>query len=384
MFLALRSRFAERSPRQTDAALACLAAFPVIGSLLGQVHRDHEPLILLVGAVALSAIFARRRWPLPALLVATAAAAAIPGLPPLLLPALVALYGIAATQARPAAIAAGVIVALAMLVAMLGWGTSQVVNHTLSDCTECATAVALGLYVAARRRVTEAVRDRAERLDRERELLTGKAVVEERVRIARELHDVIAHSVSLMVVEAQALGATVHDERVAKTTDAIADLGRQAMTAMHRTLKLLRADENGDAQLTPQPGLANLGTLLDQSRSAGLDVKLAVQGEPRALALAIDLSAFRIVQEALTNVTKHAGSAHTTVTLSYRATELELTIVDGGDGASPTATLRSAEGHGVIGMRERAALFGGTLTAGPRLDQGFKVAAILPYAEPAA
>lgn len=271
-----------------------------------------------------------------------------------------------------------------MFVAKVGWGSNQLLNRTLGDSAECATAVALGLYVAARRRVMEAVRDRAERLDRERELLTEKAVVEERVRIARELHDVIAHSVSLMVVEAQALGATVDDDRVAKTTDVIADLGRQAMAAMHRTLKLLRAAENGEAELTPQPGLANLDTLLDQSRSAGLDVKLAVQGEPRALALAIDLSAFRIVQEALTNVTKHAGGAHTTVTLSYRADELELTIVDGGDGAAPAPTLRSAEGHGVIGMRERAALFGGTLAAEPRLDQGFKVAAVLPYAEPAA
>jgi signal transduction histidine kinase len=153
------------------------------------------------------------------------------------------------------------------------------------------------------------------------------------------------------------------------------------MAAMHRTLKLLRADGNGAPQRMPQPGLADLDTLLEQSRSAGLDVQLAIEGGPHPLSLGVDLSAFRIVQEALTNVTKHAAGARTTVTLSYRADELELTIIDGGDEASPARSRRSAEGHGLIGMRERAALFGGSLTAGPRLDHGFKVTAILPYAE---
>jgi len=381
MALALPSRFRRPSSRLTDVAVAVVVALPVMGSLLVRAIGHDAPLGLLVGLSALTAILLRRRWPLPALILATAAYTAISGVPPLLLPALVVLYTIASREAREVALAAGIVVSLVAILAIVLWGSGDVLDEALGAGAQCAAAVAFGLYVGARRRVAEAMRERGERLDRERELLTDKAVVDERVRIARELHDVIAHSVSLMVVEAQALGATVHDDRVAMTTDTIADLGRQAMAAMHRTLKLLRADQEGSAELTPQPGLANLDSLLAQSRSTGLDVKLTVEGRPRPLSLAVDLSAFRIVQEALTNVTKHAGGARTTVTVSYRPDELELTILDNGDETESLPTSRGSEGHGLIGMRERAALFGGTLTAGPRLDQGFKVTAMLPYAE---
>src|SRR5688500_7327408 len=182
----------------------------------------------------------------------------------------------------------------------------------------------------------EALRERAERLDRERELLAERAVAEERVRIAQELHDVVAHNVSLIVVQAQALGATVPDERVTVATDGIADLGRQAMAEMHRTLRLLRGGDRTAAERAPQPGLAELDGLLERARTAGLQVDLAVEGEPRPLAQSIDLSAFRIVQEALTNVLKHAGRASATVVLGYRAEALELTITDSG-GAMPGA-----------------------------------------------
>ena len=180
----------------------------------------------------------------------------------------------------------------------------------------------------SRRASFEALQERAERLDRERELLAERAVAEERVRIAQELHDVVAHNVSLIVVQAQALGATVPDERVAEATTGIADLGREAMAEMHRTLKLLRAGEDRTAERAPQPGLADLDELLERSRAAGLRVELAVEGEPRPLSQTVDLSAFRIVQEALTNVIKHAGRAHTTVLLGYRGDALELTVTD--------------------------------------------------------
>ena len=143
---------------------------------------------------------------------------------------------------------------------------------------------------------------------------------------------------------------------------------------MHRTLKLLRGDDA--AELAPQPGLGELPELLERARTAGVGIELAVEGEPRPLAQSVDLSAYRIVQEALTNVVKHAGRAHTTVTLGYRPDALELTIADSGDGAPAAA---SAGGHGLVGMRERAALFGGTLTAGPRDGHGFEVRASLPY-----
>jgi signal transduction histidine kinase len=151
---------------------------------------------------------------------------------------------------------------------------------------------------------------------------------------------------------------------------------------MHRTLKLLRANEHQAARRGPQPGLGDLDELLDRARAAGLRVDLAIEGEPRPLSQSADLSAYRIVQEALTNVVKHAGRADTTVTLGYRDTGLELTITDRGDaGLSANAGAGSAGGHGLVGMRERAALFGGTVTAGPRSDHGFEVHALIPYGE---
>ena len=177
-------------------------------------------------------------------------------------------------------------------------------------------------------------------------------------------------------MQAQALGATADDERVREATDGIADLGRQAMTEMHRTLKLLRGDEQEPAALAPQPGLGELPELLERARTAGVGIELAVEGEPRPLAQSVDLSAYRIVQEALTNVVKHAGPAQTTITLGYRPDALELTIADSGNGAAAPA---SPGGHGLVGMRERAAMFGGTLTAGPRDGRGFEVRASLPY-----
>jgi signal transduction histidine kinase len=126
--------------------------------------------------------------------------------------------------------------------------------------------------------------------------------------------------------------------------------------------------------------LRDLDGLLERARAAGLRVELAVEGEPRTLSQSVDLSAYRIVQEALTNVVKHAGRAHTTVTLGYRADALELTITDSGNG-TPSVPARGGGGHGLVGMRERAALFGGKLTAGPRGDHGFEVHALLPYGE---
>jgi signal transduction histidine kinase len=186
-----------------------------------------------------------------------------------------------------------------------------------------------------------------------------RAVAEERIRIAQELHDVVAHNVSLIVVQAQAqaLGATVPDERVTEATEGIADLGRQTMSEMHRTLKQLRANDEQTSRRGPQPGLGDLDELLEGARATGVRVALSIEGQPRPLSQSADLSAYRIVQEALTNVVKHAGRADTTVRLGYLPDGLELTISDRGD--TPVRT-NGAGRHGLVGMRERAALFGGT------------------------
>jgi signal transduction histidine kinase len=250
-------------------------------------------------------------------------------------------------------------------------GVDQVVLAVL----ECAVAVAFGLATAARRATMDALRDRAERLDRERELLAERAVTDERLRLARELHDAVGHDVSLMIVQAQALGATSGDDHVLHATDDIADLGRHAMAEVQRTLRLLRSPiEDGPAR-APQPGLAGLDAPLAQSRAAGLDVELEVVGRPVELSSSLDLSAYRIVQEALTNVRRHAGPARATVTIAYRPDGLELKIADTGGGTAANG----AGGHGITGMRERAAMFGGTLAAGPRPGHGYEVHATLPY-----
>ena len=155
------------------------------------------------------------------------------------------------------------------------------------------------------------------------------------------------------------------------------------MAEMNRTLKLIRASEAEAPDLSPHPGLADLDGLLEQSRTAGLEVELIVEGDPLELSQSADLSAFRIIQEALTNVIKHAAGARVSITLSYGATELGLQIIDSGTGAPLDSPSSGAAGHGVMGMRERATVFGGTLTAEPHTDQGFAVTATLPYTTPA-
>jgi signal transduction histidine kinase len=365
-----------------DLALTAIVSIPVILALgITAAHR-HEPLVLLLALAAVVAVLYRERQPIPALLFAIAVTVVIPDDPTLLLPALVVLFATASRRSWQLPAAAALGVAGASIVATAGWGgalaTDGLLGFAIGSTGSCAAAVALGLYVGARRRLIDGLRERAERLDRERELLADRAVAQERVRIAQELHDVIAHNVSLMVVQAQGLGATVDDPRVASDTTAIADLGRQAMAEMHRTLRLLRTDR-ATTELAPQPGLANIDRLVEQARSAGLRVELNVQGQPRALPQSEDLSAFRIVQEALTNVVKHAASADTNVTLNYAEEGLRLTIVDAGEAPDSLAEHTPGDGQGLIGMHERVAMFGGTVSAGPRAGRGFEVTAVLPY-----
>src|SRR5207248_3034774 len=217
--------------------------------------------------------------------------------------------------------------------------------------------------------------ERAELAEREREVAAREAVVEERARIARELHDVVAHNVSMMVVQAGAERRVVDaaNGSTREVLQTIEQIGRSALTEMRRLLGMLRSD--ADDPLAPQPGLDDLPTLVGQVREAGLPVELQVDGERRELPVGIELSAYRIVQEALTNALKHAGEAHATVRVRYGADSLELEIVD--DGAGARAPVASG-GHGLVGMRERVALYGGRLDAGRRPSGGFAVRVLLP------
>jgi signal transduction histidine kinase len=361
-----------------DVAITVAVGVPVVGTTLASgIEQDRVLAGLGFGLAATLPLLVRRRWPFAVLAISLAAAIATTVDGQYVFPIMVALYTIGSTRSWEATLAAAAVPPAAGLIYMLAGGTEFTYDDLIAVGLTCAVSAGIGLFVRSRRERVEVFRERAERLERERELLAQRAVAEERVRIAQELHDVVAHNVSMIVVRAQALAATVPEDRVTAATADIAKLGREAMAEMHRTLKLLRAGEDQAAERAPQPGLADLGDLLERSRAAGLRVELAVEGDPRPLSQSVDLSAFRILQEALTNVVKHAGRAHTTVLLGYRADALELIVTDTGDGAA--APSPTPGGHGLVGMRERAALFGGSLTAGPRGDHGFEVHAVLPY-----
>jgi signal transduction histidine kinase len=381
--LALPAWLGNPSSRLIDATVTVAVGVPVVATTIADAAADDRPLLgVLFGLAAVAPLLVRRRWPFAALGAILAVAFSSPADGAFELPVLVAVYTIGSSRSWEATVAAATAVVGAAAVYEVAGGPDLSREDVLGLALLCSIAAGSGLYIGSRRTSIEALRERAERLDRERELLAERAVAEERVRIAHELHDVVAHNVSLIVVQAQALGATVGDDRVSEATTGIADLGRQAMAEMHRTLKLLRANEDETVRRDPQPGLGNLDELLERARAAGLRVEVTIEGEPHPLSQSADLSAYRIVQEALTNVVKHAGRADTTVTLGYRADALELTIADRGNAApSPSTGAGNAGGHGLIGMRERAALFGGTLRAGPRGDRGFEVRALLPYDE---
>jgi signal transduction histidine kinase len=216
---------------------------------------------------------------------------------------------------------------------------------------------------------------RLELAERERDLAAREAVVEERARIARELHDAIAHDVSLMVVQAGAERRALDDESPTKEVlETVEQIGRGALTEMRRLVGMLRSSD-GAEPLAPQPGLRDLPTLVTQVREAGLPVELEVEGEPRELPVGLELSAYRIVQEALTNALKHAGEARATVHVRYAPDSLELEIADDGGGATEPAT---GGGHGLVGMRERVALYGGRFEVSRRAAGGFAVRVALP------
>lgn len=235
----------------------------------------------------------------------------------------------------------------------------------------CGGAWVAGLIVRSRTQRAGALELETERLESERTV----AVAEERARIARELHDVIAHSVSVMVVQAEAAQEVLKrsPERAVEPLQAVQDTGRQAMVEMSRLVGLLREDGE-EIGLAPQPGLGDLDALLGQVRVAGLPVELRVEGQPRPLPLGVDLSAYRVLQEALTNALKHAGTAHAEVTVRYARDALELEVCDDGPGSGNG----HVGGHGLVGMRERVSVFGGELEAGPRPEGGFAVRARLP------
>jgi signal transduction histidine kinase len=331
-------------------------------------------------------LVARRRFPgtVLVLVVGSGLAFAALDLPPDLLGVaiLVAVYSVAAYGDRWVALAglAGVEVAL-VAVQLTPGGTG--VGTLVANLGGVAAAWLLGHFAHNYRAYAARLEERTAELERAREELARRAVVEERLRLARELHDVVAHAMSVIAVQS-GVGAHVaasRPEEVGKALAAIETTSRGALEELRRLLGVLRQDSDPPASLTPVPGLANLDRLLAEVGKAGLAVRVRVEGTPLQLPAGVDLSAYRIVQEALTNVVKHAGPAHAEVVVGYRDQEVTVEVIDDGRGAvPPVGDGRGGTGHGLIGMRERVAAFNGYLEVGPRPGGGFRVAARLPLA----
>lgn len=380
-------------PLALDAAVAAgVLVCMVVGSFVvprgehGVIWGVRTPaalslLLMLVGAAAL---VLRRRRP-RAVLAVTGTVSVIElvtGDPraPVAMSAVVALYTVAATTDRRTTWRLGLLTmtgltAAAMLAGPLPWYAQENIG-VLAWTGIGATA---GDAVRSRRAVVQAIRDRAERAERTREEEARRRVAEERLRIARDLHDVVAHHIALVNVQA-GVAAHIMDKRPDQAKEALAhvrEASRSALNELRATVGLLRQSGDPEAPTEPAPGLSRLEELADTFRSAGLPVAVARADQGGELPAAVDLAAYRIVQEALTNVRKHAGSeAEAEVSVVRVGPNLEVTVLD--DGPGKPGSPEDGGGHGLLGMRERVTALGGTLTTGPRYGGGFRVHAILP------
>jgi signal transduction histidine kinase len=370
-----------RHPLLVDSVLAALLAFLGAGQAFQEPARDFPAMALLVVPVAF-----RRRAPIAAFSLATIGGAlqVTTGRPLASdLALLVLLYTVAAYRPRRASIMALLVCFCGSAVAVLEWGPVGGVNLAwrltfaafLFGGLELTVWI-LGDSMRYRRGYYAALEDRAARLEAERHAQAKVAAAAERARIARELHDVVAHHVSVMVVQADGAGYALQTDpdRAAAALQAIAGTGRQALAEMRRLLGVLRSADD-QAALAPVPGLGELRELLDQARAAGLEVAYTLSGVPRDLPEGAELAAYRVVQESLTNTRKHGGLAATAaVALRYEPDGLVVEVTDDGLGGGAS----DSGGHGLAGMRERIAMYGGTVTAGPLPGGGFGVTARLP------
>jgi signal transduction histidine kinase len=392
LLLALLSGVAGRDFLFADAAnRKLIAAFGSLGS-----WRASVLLWWAATAVALGALLVHRRLPVAAFLVAGGmalghATLTFPTFPPVPadLAAPIALYGVASHARRRGVAVALLVVALGAAFATVllprGIGPSRGLTWNqgfagaLMDALVLAVAWFAGDSARSRRAYIAEV-------ERERDQQAQLAAAFERSRITRELHDVIAHGLSLIVIQAQGGQASLDRRQSEQTRQALGTIvttGRQSLGELRRLLGVVRRPHDAGPELAPQPGLAQLPGLLAQVREAGLPVDLQLEGESRLLPASIDLSAFRILQEALTNTMKHAGQgASATVRVRYLVDAIEVEVDDTGPGVvDPGIDLGTGgdgQGHGLAGMRERVVMLGGRLDTGPRRGGGFRVRAWLP------
>jgi signal transduction histidine kinase len=373
-----------RHPILVDSVLAAVLALASLGQMIRLPWPQVPVTVLMVVAVTI-----RRRVPAAAFAMTVVAglwqlATTVPSGADLAV--LVMLYTVAAYRPRRLSIPALAICMFGVAVGYAVWSAPQnsPSHRLIMDLLVgvvffggiCVLVWVLGDSMRYRRGYYAALEDRAARLEAERDAQAKIAAAAERARIARELHDVIAHHVSVMVVQADGAGYALRSDTATAETalKAISSTGRQALTEMRRLLGVLRT--TGDqAGLAPVPGLSELRDLLDQARSAGLAVTYTLSGTPRELPDGAELAAYRVVQESLTNTRKHAGlAASAAVTLRYEPDGLTVEVTD--DGMATSAG--EPAGHGLAGMRERIEMYGGTVQAGPLPGGGFRVLAKLP------
>ncbi|MFF4158439.1 sensor histidine kinase [Streptomyces sp. NPDC001678] len=440
--------WARRRSMVLDVALALVSALECLLEGVSFAHEVGMPGVLggLIGVPVGAALVVRRRWPVAVVLISIATTPAEMGF----LLGIVGLYSLAASEVPRRIIvvlsAASLLGTLVVTVARFHQDMAQDGYHPgswsmlaismLLALGLTAPPVLMGLYVGARRRLVESLRERADGLERELSLLADRAEEravwarnEERTRIAREMHDVVAHRVSLMVVHAAALQAVAlkDPEKASRNAGLVGDMGRQALTELREMLGVLRTSQVGASvaerpgEVEPQrlaevavaasararaaaggpgapvasavpgvpvaavvdgggPTLEGLEDLVGQSRDAGMAVELSVVGEERSYAPGVERTAYRVVQEALTNVHKHAPGAKAVVRLAHRDAEVALQVENGpSDGGGTDAGLPSG-GNGLVGMRERVTALGGVFVSGPTDAGGFRVSAVIPDA----
>jgi signal transduction histidine kinase len=374
-------------PLRADALLAvALYALWVTGYVISApaAGRPVTALAFVMSAVAVVPVALRRvtPWASVALLAASILASAVlhqtAGAESLSF--LVVAYTAAALMPLVQALWATALIAGSVVLSLYVDRPVERLSVLFSNALILAVCFFLGRTVQTRRDYTRALEDRARTAEENREATAREAVLDERRRIARELHDVVAHHISVMGVLATGARRTLYrDPDIAdETLKTIEDTGRATLREMRRLLDVLRTDaEPAEAPVEPQPGIAGLEALAAQVREAGLPVHLAVDGDPTTLDPGVDLIVYRIVQEGLTNALKHAGPATAEVRVRMTGDALELEVSDDGRGPRP-ADVPQPDGHGLVGMRERVSLYGGHLQTGPRREGGFLVRARIP------
>ncbi|MFC9928985.1 sensor histidine kinase [Streptomyces sp. NPDC127190] len=348
--------------------------------------RTPDPLSLLLMLLGAAALVFRRRAPMLVLALTGAFSLVefVTGDPraPVGMSAVIALYTVASATDRTTTLRIGLLTTTVLTAAaMLGGPLPWYAQENLGVLAWTGIGATAGDAVRSRRAVVQAMRERAERAERTREEEARRRVAEERLRIARDLHDVVAHHIALVNVQA-GVAAHVMDKRPDQAKEALAhvrEASRSALNELRATVGLLRQSGDPEAPTEPAPGLDRLEELAGTFRSAGLPVEVALPDRTGDLPAAVDLAVYRIVQEALTNARKHAGpGARAEVSVVRVGSAIEVSVLD--DGAGEAAVPQDGGGHGLLGMRERVGALGGRLTTGPRYGGGFRVHAILPLA----